>query len=312
MSTEKGLRTYSTVMTVLFILALCGVIYLLFSKSKVQNAYETTSIERDSLLVMRTNLENDLETLSTDFQMALAENDSLSGSLSDMQQLVAEKEALVKKIRAQNANTIDGLRREVNQLRQLKGELEGAFAKLQEENTQLRAENEQLTAENAQLTATTGQLSSQVGDLEKFNKTLQNQVASLTRAGIKATAFRVDVERKSDKLTTSARRTRGINIAFDLVDLPEEFQGTRTLYLVLTDINGLPLATSNAMTKANIPTPNGSTMEITAQQTKEVNLSKSQRLTFNYPVEEKLKAGTYVATVYADFGILGSASFRLN
>ncbi len=312
MSTEKGLRTYATVMTVLFVLALIGLAIALFSRFKASTELASANAEREELLIERTNLERDLDSLQSVLRVATAENESLQGSLADLKKLVEEKEAAVQKIRAQSANSTEALRREVNQLRQLRGELEGAIGQLQAENEQLRAENVRLTEENVQLTAERGQLSSQVGDLEKFNKTLQDQVARLTRAGVKASAFRVEVERKSDKLTTRARRTREIGISFDLIDLPEEFQGTHTLYLVLTDVNGALLPSEGTTTKANIPTPSGTPLEIVAQQTKQVNLARAQRLSFTYPVSEKLKAGTYVASVYADFGILGSSSFRLN
>lgn len=308
MSTEKGLRTYGIVMTILFILALAGFLITYFGKNKV---IAETSSERDELLIERTNLERDLDSLQNVLQLASAENDSLEGSLSELQSLIEEKNALVTRLRAQSANTAKGLQNEINQLRQLRGELEGAIGQLQEENATLRTENQRLTAENEQLTTERGQLTSQVEDLNKFNQTLQDQVAKLTRAGIKASAFRVDVETRSDKLTAKARRTREIAITFDLVDLPEEYQGEHTLYLVLTDVNGALLPIEGTMTSANIPTPSGNALQIQAQQTKDVNLSRVQRLSFNYPVEDRLKAGTYVATVYADFGILGSSSFRL-
>ncbi len=309
---EQRLRTYSTVMTILFLLALGGIIYLAVNRYQVKTDLSSTSTERDSLLVTRTNLENEVDSLSSAFANALAENDDLQGSMTDMQKMVAEKEAQIRQIRTQSTNTAEGLRKQVNQLQQIRGEMEGALGKLTQENTELRADNERLTGENTQLVTEKGQLSGQVADMQKFNSTLQNQVAKLTRAGVKASAFRVEVERRSNKLTTSARRTREVSITFDLVDLPEEFQGEHTLYLALTDVNGALLATGGTNTKASIPTPSGTNLEVVAQQTKQVNLAASQRLSFSYNVEEKLKAGTYVATVYADFGILGSSSFRLN
>jgi uncharacterized protein YdcH (DUF465 family) len=312
MENEQQLRNYARLMTGLFIAAVIVILFLLFSRSRVANNLAATTTERDSLLVARTNLTHEVDSLGFAFQTALTENDSLRGSMSKLEKLVAEKDALVQRIRTQSTNSTAGLRREINQLRQLRGELEGAMAQLQAENQTLRADNERLTGENVQLTNEKGQLTSQVGDLQKFNSTLQDQVAKLTRAGVKASAFRVEVARRPNKLTTSARRTREIGITFDLVDLPEEFQGAHTLYLVVTDVNGALLPSSGTNAKASIPTPGGTPLEIVAQQAKEVDLSASQRLSFNYPVEEKLKAGTYIATVYADFGILGSSSFRLN
>lgn len=311
MSTEKALKNRANIMTALFVLSLIVIAFLLFNRSNIKGDLSDVNAERDSLLVMRTNLERDLDSLQNILQLASVENDSLQGSLSELQKLVEEKDALVRRVRAQSVNTTEGLRKEINQLRQFRGELEGAIGELQAENEELRSENQRLTAENEQLNVERGQLTSQVDDLNKINTQLQDRVASLTRAGVKASAFRVDVETRSDKLTSKARRTRQINIGFDLVDLPEEFQGSHKLYLVLTDVNGALVSTSSTPISIGIPTPNGSDLQIQAQQAKEVNLTRSQRLTFSYPIEEKLKSGTYIATVYADFGILGSSSFRL-
>ncbi|MFN7116913.1 MAG: hypothetical protein ACK4TA_08960, partial [Saprospiraceae bacterium] len=111
MEKEQQLRNYARLMTGLFIAAVIVIIILLFNRNSVSNNLEATSVERDSLLIARTNLEQELDSLSAAFQMALTENDSLRGSMSEMEKLVVEKEALVQKIRAQSNNSTAAIRR---------------------------------------------------------------------------------------------------------------------------------------------------------------------------------------------------------
>ena len=52
-------------------------------------------------------------------------------------------------------------------------------------------------------------------------------------------------------------------------------------------------------------------VEITAQETKDVNLTSVQRVTFGHKFDERLKVGNYVVGIYCDRGLLGSATFKL-
>jgi hypothetical protein len=47
-------------------------------------------------------------------------------------------------------------------------------------------------------------------------------------------------------------------------------------------------------------------------QSKQTVLMNTQRMVFNYKLEDKLKAGNYVVAIYCDKGLLGASSFRLS
>ena len=81
------------------------------------------------------------------------------------------------------------------------------------------------------------------------------------------------------------------------------------LYLVITDDKGLPIPSKNPV-QASIKTEKG-TVAIIAQATQLQNVIENQRIALKYHLEDRLKKGTYIVSVYSEKGLLGVASFRL-
>lgn len=98
-------------------------------------------------------------------------------------------------------------------------------------------------------------------------------------------------------------------ISFDLADVPQQYQGGQKLYLSITDDRGVPVSGTGAV-KTSVAAPAGS-VPVIAQQVKAVALKDTQRLSFAYKPEDRLKSGNYVVAIYCDAGLLGAASFRL-
>ena len=140
-------------------------------------------------------------------------------------------------------------------------------------------------------------------------KQLEEQIRRTQSAKFRASSFKVELVKRNDKLTSKARRARDISVSFDLAEVAESFHGPNKLYLVITDENGKAIE-SDTPTKVTIAAPSQN-VDIIAQQTKSVVLQETQRFSFNYKLEERLKSGNYVAAIYCDKGLLGAASFRL-
>lgn len=259
-----------------------------------------------SLSQEKAQLESSLDSLQLALNNVRSENEELQGKVSASASVLAEKDAIIRQLKGKTAQQASELRIQVDGLKQAKAEYEAILAVLRAENDQLKAENAELRAENAELRDSTSQLSAKVGDLASK---LADQIQRTQSAQFKATAFKVEMERRSDKLTAKARRVRNLTVGFDLADVPEKFRGPQKLYLVISDATGTPIAAANP-TKVTIEAPTGP-IPIIAQQTRAVNLVQTQRLSFNYKLEEKLKSGNYVAAVYCDKGLLGASSFRL-
>ncbi len=307
MSDNQNSRIYGILVTVLLLLA-AGLGFFFWQKSKnylVEN--QKIEVERQQLETAKIAIENDLDSLATAYSSLRTENENLQGRITSTAALIAQKEAQISQIKATSTKDIQALRDQLASLQKTKIEYETIVVALRTENEDLKKENSRLTGENTQLKGANTELSGQVQDLAKQ---LEEQIRKTQSATFKATSFRVELERRNDKLTTRARKAREIFVSFDLADVPQVYQGQQKLYLVITDDKGTPVI-SQMPTKAMVFAPSGP-VDIVAQQVKEVVLENTQRLSFNYKFDERLKSGNYVAAIYCDKGLLGVSSFRLS
>ncbi|MCC6462282.1 MAG: hypothetical protein IT260_17575 [Saprospiraceae bacterium] len=307
MSENPNSRVYGIVVTFLLILsAILGWFFWQKSRAMISESKER-QVTLDSLNLVKADIEQELDSLSLAYSNLRTENESLQGKVTSTAALIEQKEITIKQIKSASAKTLDELKDQVANLQRTKTEYETIITVLRQENAQLKEENERLTGENAQLKGEKEQLSGQVTDLAKQ---LEEQIRKTQSATFKASSFRVEVERRNDKQTTKARRARELLISFDLADVPQPYQGTQKLYMVITDDKGNPVASKNP-TKATVYAPTGP-VEIMAQQVKQVALEGTQRMSFVHQLEDKLKSGNYVVAIYCDKGLLGASSFRLS
>ena len=261
----------------------------------------------ESLEAEKTNLERSLDSLSAAYGTLRTENEDLRGKEASTAALIAQKDAALQKIKSQNKREVSELRTQLEELRQLKIEYETLITAVQTENEQLKKENERLLGENKELQSENTNLEGQVGDLAKK---LEEQIRKTQSAKFKATSFRVEIGRRNDKQTVRAKKAREIHVSFDLVDVPEKYQGDQHLYLSITNEKGQAVGGDKAI-NTTVEAPSG-TIQIQAQQVKAVSLRETQRLSFDYKLDERLKSGNYVVAIYCNVGLLGASSFRLN
>ncbi len=303
---NTGLRIFAILMTLLFMVA-AFFAWQNWSKNKVLTAEKVKQeAVLDSLVGVRAKLQNDLTTMENSLAELTTENEELEGKVAASANLLAKKNAEVKQIQVSNNKNEAALRSEIAALQQVKTERETIITMLTTENEALRSENKMLKGENAELKGSQEKLTAQVDDLAKQ---LSDQIKKTQSAKFKASAFRVEVEKKRGKLTTRAKKVNKLNISFDLADVPEQYRTAQKLYLVITDEKGVPIKTQNP-TKATIKAPAGD-VEIIASNVRPVELGETQRMAFTQELDEKLKKGNYVVAVYCDYGLLGASSFRL-
>jgi hypothetical protein len=253
----------------------------------------------DSLEQTKFNLENSLGQLESDFADLSMGRDSLAQELTTATNIIAEKEQAIQEIKLQQVREEKSLRAQIQRLQTIKDRYETIIAVL-------RQKNADLTVENARLKGATDSLTLQVSDL---GRQLEAQIRQKLSAQYKATSFRVEMTRRNDKLTVLARRTRELNVSFDLRNVPPTYQGNQQLYLVITDDQGRPIASKNPV-QAAIAGEDGA-VPIIAQATQLQNIGGNQHIALSYKLEDRLSAGTYLVSVYSDQGLLGVASFRL-
>ncbi len=306
MSENQNSRLYGIIVTVLLLLsAVLG----WFFWNRSQNVMRERKAEQEqytALMQQKLQIEHDLDSLSVSYSDLRTENETLQGKVTSTAAIVEQKEIVIRQIKNESAKDLAALRAQVTDLQRAKTEYETVITVLRSENETLRNENQRLTGENEQLKGEKMQLADQVTGLAKQ---LEDQIRKTQSAVFKATSFRVELERRNDKLTTRAKKARELMVSFDLADVPQQYQGPQKLYMVITDEKGNPIATDNPV-KATVYAPTGP-VEIMAQQVKAVVLESTQRLSFVHKFDERLKAGNYVVAIYCDKGLLGASSFRL-
>lgn len=263
---------------------------------------EVLNSSLNDLQVLKEDLAEEVDSLLMAYESLAEENTALEGSLAEVESRLSQKDAALRSSKNQNANEVNNLRAEIQELLATKAQLEETIYAIKEENDSLRNVTGRLEAD---LTAVRADNEA----LNKMNNTIQDELKKLTLANFKATAFQVETERRSSKATAKSGRTRRIKVTFDLTNVPDEYQGTRPLYLVITNENGVPIPSDNPLQTQSVV--GGQRMDLIAQEAKEVNVGDSQRLSFSHDLSEKLDRGFYRASVFTDIGLLGAASFRL-
>lgn len=295
-----------TIIIAILLLLLMGLGYWAYNMNGEKKALESNNSnlnkEINSLNELKNNLSAEVDSLQGAYNSLAEENESLQGSLADAKEKLASKDVSIRKIKTKATNESKNLKAQIEDLLAFKSELETQITDLQTENDSLKNAMGQLTADLASVR-------SENEALNTLNATIQEELKRLTLANFKASAFRVEVEKRKPKATAKSRRAKRILVSFDLTNVVQKYQGVKPLYLVLTDDKGTPIKMSNPI-QATVNV-NGQEMDIQAVKSQEVNIEENQRLSFAYDLEDKLKSGYYRVAVYTDIGLLGASSFRL-
>ncbi len=296
--TEHQTRTYAAAISILLLLSLLWGGYQWRIGGTLKKENEVLTKRTDSLKVVRDNLQKELEGLSSQLEAATAQNQSMSASLTSINEKLAEKDKVLSRLQKDN-QSLGTLRKQVNELRNLKESLSNELASVKQENARLRADNSRLTQENADLR--------RLND-KKVDSFLPKEEESSTSL-LGANAFRVDVMNRKEKLIVKGRRAREVAIMFDL---PEGAKGgeDEIVYLSVKDITQKPLKDSKSkQVNVNIK---GVMNPVTVHLTKAVDFTRNpQRVTLKYKLDEKLKAGVYVAELFTEKLFVGKVEFRL-
>lgn len=302
MKSNRGLAIIIAIL-LLLLMGLGYWAYQMNNQNKELNADKASlANEITDLNTLKDNLSAEVDSLQGAYNNLAEENETLQGSLVDAQNKLASRESSIRQIKITNTTETKNLKAQIEELLASKSELESRIYGLQSENDSLRNAMGQLSADLASA-------KSENDALNALNATIQDELKKLTLANFKASAFRVEVEKRKPRATAKSKRAKRILVSFDLTNVVPKYQGVRTLYMVLTDDKGTPVKMANPI-QATVSV-NGQEMDIQAVKTQEINIEENQRLSFNYDLEERLRSGYYRVAVYTDIGLLGASSFRL-
>jgi len=305
---EKKSNTLPIILGVLLLFAAIGAAYFGVKHSEEVKATAIKQAMVDSLTLVRNNLETDLNSLNLQYSSIAMENDSLKGSLESAREAMLKKDEQLRWSQRKAANDANAIKAEIAVLESSKKEMVATIGRLEKENEELKKSNtelqEQLDASNQE----NNLLKGHVGDLERANLLLEQRTATLANSAYKTSAMQVDIAKRNDKTTIKAGRVKKFKVSFDLVGVPQEYQGEQTLYLTVTDANGVPVSDGGSKVRVG---SDKQALVIEALESKKVNIGETQRLEFAHELSEKVKKGFYIFSVYADKGLIGSTVYEL-
>lgn len=307
-------RTLTAIAIILGLLFLGSLFWGLSNNSKLTEANAQMSEEVDQLSLLRDKLTREVDSLGTAYEAAAADNVELQGQLAEAQDQA--KRALYDMRQAQKSRRNDNevayqMRVQIEDLIQTRATLERSISELKAENDQLRKDNVTLRRDLSEAKTQAYNFEKKADNLETMTKSMEAEIERMTLGAFKATAIQVDMFRgnKGTKVTSDASRVKRMNVSFDLVDVPSEFLGVRPIYLVLTDQSGTPVVSQNPVRAKVIV--NGAEMDLIALEGRDVNVERTQRISFTHELDVKLAAGFYRAQIFTDLGLLGSANVQL-
>jgi hypothetical protein len=310
---NSGEQRWKTIAAVLGVLLLGAVIFggMFYSKYK---ATETKATDLGTQLdSTRTKLQGELASLNINYTDQIALNDTLSVELqtkiNEVNDLQVRIDKARKALKSSEANNKE-IKARLAQMEELKVALERDILGLKEEDQSLAASNQELNTELSSTKDEVNTLNSKVMSLTQANEKLTGRLRAVAPAGFRADNFTVTSATKKDKLTTKGKKIDAITVTFDLNNIPEEFQGSREIYLVLTEFNGNPVASVPGQ-EVNLKFGN-EPVHVRAADIEKTNLKARQSMSMSFEPTDNLNPGTYNVMVYADNGYLGSTGFLVS
>lgn len=274
------------------------------SNEELQASVTELNDIKDDLLGEINDLQTSYDELNEEYLTVNIANDSLTAIYQEASKSVAQKRAEIKTIKDKANADVKGLREQIAALKAIKADMSKVIDDLQKDNLRLTGEVKLANLQNERLKG-------EIAEMKQLNLAMQKELAKLAAANSRVTNMRVDVKKANDKITSSRNRAREIVVSFDLKNLPKDKLKEDRLYLVITDAKGTPVKVKNPISTTIRPNTGGDAFPIIAQQTIRQTLQNGARLQFIQPLDEKLRGGAYRVSVYADWGLLGSASFQL-
>lgn len=309
MDSKKVLGIVAVLLALLLLFAGGWAFQLKGEKTALMQNNEQLTSELSDMQGLKLGLEKEVDSLTLTYNLLAEVNDSLQSSLTNAKSTINSQSRTIKKLKASNKQQTTKSGTEVSSLKADIQSLLASKANLEASILSLQAENDSLKVRTGVLEKDLSIARKESSELSNLNKSMQKDLDRLTLENFKATAFRVELEKRKPKVTSKSRKAKRIQASFDLTGVPQEYQGVRPVYLVITDETSSPIKLKNPI-KASISI-NGQPTEIIAAEAKEINITNNQRLSFTHELAEKLRPGYYRVMAYTDIGLLGMSSLKL-
>lgn len=309
---NNAAKIAAIILGILFLGAVGYIFHLNGQLDSFRNKTANLNTTVEDLNAEQENLEKELGELNVSYETSQAENATLNQTVEEKVKRINTLKSQISRVRKELESSRGdnaAVKAELAKLEQIKKDLEGSMANLEEANSKLAASETKLTGELTTMKGMVNDLNAQVAELSASNNKMEDRLMKVAPAGYRADQFRIDMERRNDKVTAKAKKIREIKVNFNLDNVPSEKQGEHEVYLAVTDIFGNPVTGISTQT-VSIPARNEN-LKVEVAAVQKMNLGNKQKVEFSIQPDAKLSAGEYSLMVYSDSGYLGSTGFRL-
>ena len=287
---------------ILGVLLLIGGVFYWNKSHNLTKTNDLTQRRADSLLSVKLQLEGDIRSLSTKLTTAEEDNTATNRRLTDVNQLLTQRENQLVTLRRSSAGqtrSVRTLTADVARLRVARDSMTAQLDATRDKIDRQTGENQSLAGRNTELQQ---QLTAQGAENSAKLLTL------VPRSALTGDGFRVETSKGNRKETAKAKKVDALLVSFNV---PAELglTGEQEVYLSLTDEqrNGM----MPALRTATINRP-GLNEEVSIHAVQNVNFGQTpQRISFTIAPASPIKPGVYRASVYTKDVYLGATEFRL-
>lgn len=285
--------------------------YIIWDKSKTN---ETTTQLQNQI----TNVDSSKKEVEAEYNAALARLDSMSGSNTQLQGALSERQTEIEDLKKQitsitsnkkaTAAELDRARRLINQLNIRIDDMFAEIQRLQGENQALASSNKKLNQEKQQLTTERGQLQENLSQTEAERKKVEDVASTLHASGLNITPIHIKGSGK-EKETTTAKRVDLLRISFNIDENRVATSGNKELYVTVIAPDGRPVTMASG--SGQFDTRDEGSKTYTSKVNIPYDQGKKSAVSFDWKQEGKFQLGEYKIQVYHNGYKIGEATKTL-
>ncbi|MEQ8473468.1 MAG: hypothetical protein RIC35_19885 [Marinoscillum sp.] len=296
MITKSKESVVAVIVTLLFVLASAMAVYYFKVNTGAEEALTAEKVKNEKMLSEKLALSKEIEKLKKDITGYKGKNGELDKKLASLEAQLTEKENQLSSIKKSNASISD-YKKQLADLKSIRDELNAEIVRQNELMAVLQKEN--TTLKDA------------IAMMEVSNEDLVTKNYVLSQ--IISENYGVEAHKKKDKLTVNSKRTKEIQLGFDV---PIEM--TEKLSFTITSPDGKQTASNNSKTITYTVNNDFEFSDATATAsisgvaaTNSSNINSRKRVVLSYKPEAKLTRGVYQINIYSDSTFIGSSQIRL-
>lgn len=283
----KNEKLVATIATVLFFVSIIGTTYYYDKSKKLNKGIQEEQLKNELALSEKLSLEKEIANMKLDLLFWKGKNESLDKDIITLNQKLTQKENELKNITWEKGQ-VKKLNKQLTEIKNAKNDLTTEMNLLLSKISKFEKENNDLNL--------------LVSSLQAKNKELTDNIALLS--SVRSDNLCVETQKKNEKLTIFARRTKKINLSFDL---PQEVVANIKFRVTLPDGKTVTEEKDGLtyIVEESEPVYTASANYVADE------LKVSKRIQMSYQPKDKLKTGVYKVELYNNETYIGTYQVKL-